>query len=685
MRLTEITARMPDVLYERLASDTAYASWIARGEPLLRLLTDPAVLETVWNRMTPLERRVLRLVMVHMGCEPFDEGKLERRGEPSLSGAELRLGFTGLLRLGIVFAFRKSWGELVYVLPEETLAAWQRLLAPELPPGGRVMAEPRRETGMLGYCAETGLAAELFHALVYAAKYGLKLTKSGTLHKKHIQKLAERNCLDEAALGGAALKFAFADAYPLKLAVVLDCLLRLELAVPGTDEWVLEPEALSRWLSLSAGEQNRRLYACWRSLTLPSAAWQQHALILLERLEPGEAFSSADLLNLLALAGFLPAAGPEETAERVQSLEQICLMPLAALGWLEPDGQGSYVWRLHPAAADDTEEEGALIVQPDFEILVPPDVPPAVCWELGCLADLVRSDQMSIYKLSKETLKRALENSRTAEEIEAFLVRHSLYELPDHVLITLRQWMKPFGQTEFREAILLRLADAETARSVAKLPGAAGHLTEPVGEKDFIIAPSSVQPLFDALERAGYMPVRPDLKGGPNAAVYPKLSLPDGQEHEETSGLAASRLSGGSGEKGLLYSRHSVAYFEMESTLPEVSLLYPEMSEIPGSWLRDFRSYHPSTRKEMIEQAIRMRTLLLIRKGGRDYRVAPRKLQESRGSWCMTGWEQTRTEGASPGGIARPWEEAFGKVNEIRWMADEWQEMKLLLPGINDQ
>ncbi|UUZ85800.1 helicase-associated domain-containing protein [Paenibacillus sp. P26] len=518
MKIADFMARMPESLRRRLESGEAYAAWLAKGERLEQLLGDPAVMETVYNRMGRAERNVLSILIRHIGREPFDEAKLEKWTQHHMSGAETRIGLAGLLKLGIVFAFRKSWGEQIFLLPVDGLAIWRRLLFPELTVGPLPRKAGADEPV---YRAETDLAGELFHALVYAANHGLKLTKNGTLHKKHIQKLTSGIRIDESLLTGLPVKFAYADVYPLKLAVVLDLLLRLEPLVPGQEEWQIRTDALSRWLKSPREDQSRILYSVWRSLMLPSEPWLQHAVILMERCSLQEGSTAAEPLQRLQEAALLPHAVDHEDQESVERrLQTQWLNPLAALGWVDQEAEGRYVWRLAIEGGESGEEEpGGIIVQPDFEILVPPDVPMAVCWELACLADPLSRDTVSIYKLSKDSVRRALENGRTAGELESFLTSHAMYGIPDNVSLALQQWTRPFGQTAFRQVTLLRCADAETARSIAKLPGASGYLGEPVGDQDFLISPEAIKPLYELLDRAGFMPVKPESEEGAGEAA----------------------------------------------------------------------------------------------------------------------------------------------------------------------
>ncbi|WP_426447270.1 helicase-associated domain-containing protein [Paenibacillus sp. S-38] len=675
MKYAELAARMPRELRNRMERETVYAPWLGRGMTLEELWTDKAVMETVYNRLGACEREVLQAVVRRAACEPFDAHALERALPGHLSGAEARAGLAGLLRRGIVFAFRKTWGEHTYVLPADGFAMWQDLLFPGLEDALPADSFPDAD-GLGG--SGVGLSGELFGVLVAAAQTGLKLTKHGTLHKKQMAKLAESIRLDPARLSGAGLKYAYGDTYPLELAVLLDLAMRLGVLVPGDEELFLQPEGLQRWLALSAAEQDRVLYGLWQRLGPPVGAPLQHAVRLLEKIPAGVWFPAEAAISALHHQGL---TGTEAPAELAAGLRGQWIAPLTAFGWLEegrdPSGLTVYRWTAHPwngggdAEASPGGEDGRFMVQPDFDILVPPDVSQAVRWELACLADLASADHVSLYKLSRTSVRRALEQGRTADEICSFLQEHAMYGLPENVEHTLQQWAKPFGRTRFVQAMLLRCAEEETAEAVAKLPGAERYLLEQAGARDFIVEAGELKHFSALLEKAGFMAGLPQGSGDEEDKRYPKL------EAAAPASVRGALLPGeaAAGDKGLIYSRSSVACYQMEGSVPETADLYPKLGEIPAGWLRDYRSYHSSTRREMVEKAIELRTALQLRLGGADMKLVPRKLQETRGTWSVTGF------GAGPGespGAGREGE-------EIRLLEGQWQEMKLILPGVNDK
>lgn len=686
MNYDRLLALMPAELRGRLEAETVYAPWLRRGQALERLWQDDVVLETVYNRLAPAERTVLDAVVRRIGCEPFDDARLERSVGAALSGAEVQAGFAGIRRKGLVFAFRKSWGELVYLLPEDALPRWQRILYPLL--GERAAAE-RLDPGSIELQAGGGRepVIAIFDILTLIAKQDMKLTKNGTLPKKAVQRLNEGLPWQDECFQGVSLKYAYADVYPLKTALVLDMLLKMGLLEMDDEGLRLQEEQLRAFLHATRARQNERLYRLWKELAFPAYAWQQHAVLLLETIPEGEWFAPEMLLSSLRRYGLAEGAeNSDDAAERVRLLREQWLEPLTGLGWLERgciglgrEGQGGastyYRWRWRAAGTEGEAVEempGAFLVQPDFEILVPPDVPLWVQWELICLCDPPVRDVLSVTKLTKASLKYALEQGRTADDVLHFLEEHAAYGLPDNVRLTVEQWAKPFGKTNLTRVVLLRCADADTAAALTRLPPVSKLLGERIGDMHYVIDENDIKPLAAALEKAGFMAGLPaaDPAAGSGGRRYPSLLRDSGHERTQPPREPEFELDAGTA-KGLVYSRHSIAYFQMEARLPEPADLYPDLRDIPAAWLRDYRNYHPSTRKDMVEKAIEMRTLLQIRKDGADVRFAPRKVQETRGTWCMTG--------------LGPAEERSGNAGEIRLLADEWQEMKLILPGINDK
>lgn len=676
MNQADYMVKMPQSLRKQIEAEPVYASWLKQGYTLERLLTDPVAMETVYNRMTDRERRVLQLIVSRIGCEPFDAGRLEKLAAPVMSGADAKVGFLLLLRKGICFTFRKSWGEHTYVMSHDALALWQRILYAAEPENG--VTGDHSPAVELTEAGGLGLAHDMFQMLVYLHYEGVKLTKSGTFHKRHLQKLNELLSLRDDAFEGTGIKYAYADVYPLTIAVMLECLTRLKLLEQRGEELALGEAAARQWLALTEAGQTAVLYSLWRPVAFPAAVWLQHAALWLERWPTGIWLHADDLLRWLDKHKLTRHDEVADSAEsQTAELERQWIKPLVAFGWMEkgrtPLGDSCYRWRMNPVErADEEQNDGRFYVQPDFEVLVPPDVPFAARWELAAFADLRKLDSITVYALSKNSLQRGLESGRTVDGLIRFLTRYAMYELPDNVRLTLEQWSKPFGKLSLSQAILLRCDTPDVADNVARLPGAADCFIERLGDCAWLVKPDKLKPLGALLDKSGWMPGKLALLDGTGGRLATSAAPGDGcalkladQDGKLATTAADSWQELPVADKGFIYSRHSVGYFEMEQRLPHIAELYPDLNGVPAGWMKDYRTYHASTRREIVEKALEWKAALQVRLDGQDRFVAPRKLQETRGTWSMVGLEQS-------------------ELQEVSLLADQWQEMKMIVPGIND-
>ncbi|WP_028550338.1 helicase-associated domain-containing protein [Paenibacillus sp. UNC451MF] len=674
MNQVDYIAIMPQTLRKQIEAEAAYAPWLKQGHTLESMSLNQVIMETVYNQMTLQEQQVLRLIVTTIGCEPFDSGKLEKLAAPVMSGADTRVGLLMLLKKGICFAFRKSWGEHVYRMALDGLALWHRILFMDAVEESCEALKPAyvelSETG------GKGLAEDIFQSMVYIGQQQLKLTKGGTLPKRQLQKLGEQLSLRDEWFQGTGIKYVYADIYSLKIAVIMECLTRLQLMDLDHEQLGLNEVHSSYWLSLKESEQTKALYQLWKSVLFPGEAWMQHAVFWLEWQPTGVWISSQSLKHWLSAHQLMPIESDiENQGNGFEMLEQQWLLPLIAFGWMEKGwdtaGDACYRWRNHPLNPELTEDEDVrFYVQPDFEVLVPPGVSFSVRWELAVFSEQYKSDAVSVYKLNKECMQRGLENGRSFEGIIHFLERHALYDIPDNVKLTLEQWAKPFGQLQFSQVILLRCENTDVADRVRKLTVSSDFFLEAVGELAWIVKSDQLGSLRAMLDKAGWIPGKMALLDGTVSEVDSTGSsgghIMKVMENTENGDIAFLEREPEMAAKGFIYSRHNIAYFEMEQRLPNIAELYPDLNGIPTGWMKDYRTYHASTRREIVEKAMEWKAAVQVRHNGKDRLIAPRKLQETRGTWSMTGLEPS-------------------ELQEICWLADDWQEMKIILPGINDK
>lgn len=616
-------------------------------------------LPITYQALLPLERKVLKLIIDKVGYKPFNLGQLEQNINSTIVGAELKLGLLHLRQKGIVFTLRKTWGEHVYMIPRDTFASWYRLFM-EDSFNFNSLAKTDKEIELI-HDSRSSMAHDVFYLLIYIAKNGLPITQKGTISKRHLQKIITKINVRDEDLQGMSLQYAGQELYPPSFAVIYDAALRLRLLQQEVERVVLHESFVPRWLKNSAEQMQESLYQMWTQLHIPSLTGVQHFTLILEQMPRGQWFLLDPILNYLVEDGMIPK---DSRQDFLITLEEEWLNPLSGLGWIEKGKTKTHQVALRWTASQEGGDQ-QFYIQPDFEILVPFTVPFKVLWELDCIAEHKQSDRVSRYLISKDSIQYAHEQGRSVKEIIQFLKQHSKYGIPENVELMVEQWGSQFGQVGISEVLLLSCRDQETAQSIVNHPLCSPYIT-PIGKKDFIIAREHSSELLKNLDKYGFSPMKSIQTSENECVMYPKLGTNTEilVNHSDEVGSTEVTELANNKSQGLIYAKYAVNYYEWETKEPKLEEVYPRLEDVPAIWLNEYRDYHKSTRKELVEKAIEWKVYLKLNKQGETVQFTPMLLREyTNQQWKVQGMELSQEVWLSP---------------------EHWKEMQLILPGIND-
>jgi hypothetical protein len=171
--------------------------------------------------------------------------------------------------------------------------------------------------------------------------------------------------------------------------------------------------------------------------------------------------------EFLARSLTLWIASRDETIENGRATIESLLDLWLDLGVLQQDVAGAWM-RFAPqavralktgrtdAAPHSYSEEA--IIQPTMEILVPGDFDTVDLLNVGEIADLVQADVMSIYRITRESVFRALQEGWTVEKIMSFLDRISRHTLPDNVRMNITGWSRLHSEAHIIKGTFLVLS-----------------------------------------------------------------------------------------------------------------------------------------------------------------------------------------------------------------------------------
>jgi hypothetical protein len=593
---------------------------------------------------------ILQLIVKRLGCSMFTLEMLEKHAAPFRSGAEVKVALAGIRKYGVILTFRKSWGELLFALPFEGLAIWQSLLLEE--PDYKSEDQVPSLAAFEGISAGSrGLAQDLFALITYATFHDIQLTAKGNLPKNLLQKLKVRLHLPDIPWNLRNLADIKSDSPKFGLDLLLDFALRLGLLHRNVDYLVVETDAWRQWLQFPFEQQQSKLYNLWKDLHTAAPLWLQHGMAEIEGL-PNERWCT-----LKEISRWYDRHVAQESTlsfeEREEDLLWQWLLPLHAFRWLEigVDEQGDvwFHWLIdHRLSAQGHKPEqrvdaDAFYVQPDFELLLPPTVSPHAEWEVAMFADPVSSNDMRIYRITRETFCRGLESGKSAQEIIQFLASHAISKIPTGLERTLVEWGQQFGKLQFVDVTLLRVSTPEIAESIHTSESCRPFILSRIGEVDFIVKKDQSSLFHKNLQQMGYQPQLSNLLK--MSSFLPAAAPETGQR------------------KGWFPIEPSIPVYDLAPSFADIDQMYPHLQDIPPLWLKEFREYHGSTRKDMIRKAIEWKSYLKLRKEGIERQIMPQSLREDSKGWMLLGMENAQ---------------------DILLRSEDWKEMKLILPGIND-
>lgn len=391
------------------------------------------------GRLRPWAGAVLRLLVARFGPLPAEREDLVPLAlAEGLSGAHVRAALLQLTECGILTALPKGWKENRYMLREGTLPAWQTALFPPLEPAAE--EDPGLPEDSV---EESGCASADVLQVMHAASNGeLQLVKRGGLTRKAALRLERVLLARDGELAGSGIAAAGSPSCGPALAAVLHLAAASGLLAEEEGCWKPVEKAFGPWRELAFHEAQARLYRIWKDAVGPSMqAWEFHALAAVERAAPGRWYSLDQLFAWLRVCGMMDLDCMEQ-----MDFISTRLVPMKALGWLRLKRQGAGAAFLlplsllaEPEAPDAGDPFAGIIVQPDLEILVPPQAPPRLLWALLQWGEWAVRGEVSVFRLTAGSLQNGRAASGSAEVLVKLLQECSQYDIDDGVIRLIRE------------------------------------------------------------------------------------------------------------------------------------------------------------------------------------------------------------------------------------------------------
>ncbi|KYH31193.1 helicase-associated domain-containing protein [Neomoorella mulderi] len=479
---------------------------------LLSFYSSPANIGKLWQKAGPPGQLMLETILFNSSLGGHINRVHERINQVLGKGTAREVG-NKLLNQGLLFIQDGGYGQKYYYLPAEIRAfIYYKKAFSLLEQEERTAPASIEDQGQF-------LLVDFYILLAAVFRGDIKIAQAGHIYKRdrkkimllqHYQAEERYELLEQLAIkigfigeedGRAILSAGAWDWLQLsrfeQWAYFVDWLVGSEVK----DNWQVWPAHIlslllaappDRWLSLPA------LYQL-----IPTYYSKSDCEYITQKLRT--------LLQKYLWVGLIARKGDEETGA-IKMTEVFRSYFLAGENWEkdietneeeQEEAEAEYYKAL---MAPYFPEESSFVVQPNFEIIAPLEIAPALLLQLSSFADLASADRMFIFNLNEKSFYRGFRSGWQPEEMIDMLQEHSKYELPANVLASLEEWAARMGKVSLVRGVLVRCQRPEQALQVKALLEKNGWLLEAITPRDFLI-PAAIAPhVLDILEIEGYMP-----------------------------------------------------------------------------------------------------------------------------------------------------------------------------------
>jgi hypothetical protein len=151
-----------------------------------------------------------------------------------------------------------------------------------------------------------------------------------------------------------------------------------------------------------------------------------------------------------------------------------------------------------------------LVLQPNFEVVVPPGCSLYGRFQIGRIAEQVSTrtnqsnDEAALFRLTRRSIHTAFGRGIGTTEILAFLEEQTGREIPQNVAATVREWSGEYGRVGLRRAVLLEADDRSTLERIRHDKRVRLPEVEQIGEHVWAVPDGAAAALAERLRHAGY-------------------------------------------------------------------------------------------------------------------------------------------------------------------------------------
>ena len=353
-------------------------------------------------------------------------------------------------------------------------------------------------TGPIPSTTPPNMLEDIFSFLAEAYKRPIPLTLMGNVKKNILDRIftGSLTCTDPVLSLSRDHRDDFVIDY-LKTKKLLEVDRRKSHASP----------LLGGWLKLSATERLRDIV----SFSMKRILQDDHTIIsfsgVISEIPSGSSFDMSEFAYFLHAWTMAPG-GYTRLESRVRELLTV-LYHLGMFSYrndrfaLTVTGERFFNGKSLPM---DENTGSVFTIQPNFEVIIGPEVDLSVRFSVELLADRKNRDMVLTYEVTQGGIVRGIERGMTVDEIFTFLDTHSRTPLPQNVRFSVENWAGSYGAIFFEKITVMRFRDKSVCNGVMHLPEIAPYIKEQLSETVLAVSSEHIKKITEVLKSSGYQP-----------------------------------------------------------------------------------------------------------------------------------------------------------------------------------
>jgi hypothetical protein len=534
IKLQEYLSQIPIELAQTIALENSLQCNLYSKARLIETLTqrfrDRRFLKKLFSRLTDLQTAGVMMTLFFAGDKPLTTDQYHQELQQVFPDREFAAEdvMHSLTLQGLVYiAFVDDDDESTYSIPTDLAELLLEIIGQDLLDKLTYLPDPPHATRFDGLA----IIRDIFTFLAFLKRDNVKLTQEFVIFKRTQLRILDSFELPEHPLEDTE-KEREEGYYPPRFDFIYRfCEAKGLITIDGN--YLRITDVVEEWLGKADFAKMQEIFAFWQDHYLASSAEAQLILRLLLLVPEGQWLTSQSVEHIFDVLM------PEHTwfQKHAQARDPNFLNVLLYIGGIEqgqPYGQaedhfGIRISDLGMAVLTSDvslfpkQVERHFTIRANFEVVASKDLEPAIRWELGKIAELLRVNEDVTYKLSRQSIYHTLQEGKTVEDILGFLETYALKPIPDNVRETIGDWTSTYGRITFIDALLLRCDTTALAKELKESKKLSKFLVEQIAPTYFIIRRKDHQKLVEALEEEDYMP-KPEIEKFPSAPSSKKPS-----------------------------------------------------------------------------------------------------------------------------------------------------------------